>query len=235
MRRHSSRRTVVSMMALALMALAGLARAADGGTIQGVVKDASGSPVAGAFVKLHNAERRLVFMVISQPQGRYTAADLPPGKWAVQGVGGDRQSDMSSPVDLAAGGKATVNVSLTAQRAPDLPHAWPGRPPGQEGGEADSGAKKISLPDGPGKRIALTKCSVCHDAERIATTPANQQRWQEIIEEMRAYMQGSSQAKDLTDQEANTLLDYVVTNFTGTEPHEMPRRSPTPTAACPER
>jgi virginiamycin B lyase len=33
---------------------------------------------------------------------------------------------------------------------------------------------------------------------------------------MRAYMQGSNQAKDLTDDEEKVLLDYVVTNFAST-------------------
>ena len=40
------------------------------GVLQGVVKDASGAPVAGAFVKMKNEERRLTFMIVSQAQGR---------------------------------------------------------------------------------------------------------------------------------------------------------------------
>src|SRR5262245_7015893 len=36
------------------------------GLLQGVVKDAKGAPVSGAFVKMRNNERRLTFMVISQ-------------------------------------------------------------------------------------------------------------------------------------------------------------------------
>ena len=47
--------------------------------MQGVVSDASGQPVAGAFVKLKNDERRLTFMVISQGQGRFEARS-PDGK-----------------------------------------------------------------------------------------------------------------------------------------------------------
>src|ERR1019366_5743153 len=96
----------------------------DTGSIQGVVKNSSGYPVAGAFVKLKNADRRLVFMVISRQQGRYVANNLPPGQYVVQGVGGDRQSDLSSPVKVEAGAKATVDLALTAARAPDLPPAW---------------------------------------------------------------------------------------------------------------
>jgi hypothetical protein len=45
--------------------------AAEAGTVQGVVSDASGKPVAGAFVKLKNDQKRLTFMVISREQGRF--------------------------------------------------------------------------------------------------------------------------------------------------------------------
>src|SRR6266850_8320088 len=89
-------------------------RAADErGSVQGVVNDASGQPVAGAFVKLKNAERRLTFMVISQDQGRFEAKDLPPGQYSVQGVGAGYQSDWFANVSVTASGSAKVGLSLT--------------------------------------------------------------------------------------------------------------------------
>jgi len=54
-------------------------RTRPSGILHGVVKDAAGAPVAGAFVKLNNSERRLTFMVISQAQGRYSVNNLPNG------------------------------------------------------------------------------------------------------------------------------------------------------------
>ena len=133
MSRHCSvRGFVVAGVALLVAASAQSVRAAE---MQGVVKSASGAPVAGAFVKLQNAERRLTFMVVSQAQGRYTVKNLPAGKYVVQGIGGEMQSPLSAPVDVADGRAASVDVSLTAQRAPALPNAWPGRAPGQLGGE----------------------------------------------------------------------------------------------------
>ena len=86
----------------AVLILAGPARAADErGSVQGVVNDASGKPVAGAFVKLKNADRRLTFMVISQDGGRFEAKDLPPGSYKVQGVGAGFQSDWLANVSVA--------------------------------------------------------------------------------------------------------------------------------------
>jgi virginiamycin B lyase len=185
------------------------------GTLQGVVKNSSEAPVSGAFVKLKNAERPIMFMVATQAQGRYTANNLPAGKYVVQAIGGDYQSELSAPVDVTAGRPATVDLSLTAMRAPQLPGAWPGRRPGERGGEAEAATRGApTLPEGVGKQIVETKCGVgCHDAQRVVRARADRGRWEEIIQNMRLYARGSTLAKDLTDQEAKVLLDYVATNF----------------------
>jgi uncharacterized surface anchored protein len=54
------------------------------GTLTGVITDAAGSAVAGAFVQMRNAERRLNFMVTTQEQGKYSIERLPAGKYVVQ-------------------------------------------------------------------------------------------------------------------------------------------------------
>ena len=192
-----------------------LAQAQDrSGTLQGVVKDSSGAPVAGAFVKMKNGERRLTFMVVTQAQGHYAVNSLPAGKYVVQGIGGDFQSEPSAPVEVAANHPATVDLSLTVARAAQLPPAWPGRRPGQRGGEAEGGEGATpTLPEGEGKHIVEAKCVTCHDATRIVRARADRERWGEIIQNMRLYAQGSSFAKDLTNQEAKVLTEYVTANF----------------------
>ena len=185
------------------------------GILQGVVKDSSGAPVSGAFVKMKNAERRVTFMVVSQAQGRYSVNSLPSGKYVVQAIGGDYQSELSAPVDVTPGKPAKVDLSLTAMRAPQLAGAWPGRLPGEQGGEAEGGGPPPTLPEGEGREIVQSKCVACHDAQRTVRLRANRDRWESIILNMRAYAQGSTLAKDLTDQEAKILLDYVTTNFSG--------------------
>src|SRR5262245_15079946 len=71
-------------------------QAADfAGSVQGVVKSASGQALSGAYVKLINPERRLTFMVISQTDGRYTLNNLPPGDYTVQGIGNGFQSKLT--------------------------------------------------------------------------------------------------------------------------------------------
>jgi hypothetical protein len=163
---------------------------------------------------MKNAERRLTFMVATQAGGRYAVNNIPTGKYVVQGIGGDYQSEPSAPVELAAGQPGTLDLSLTNMRVPQLPAAWPGRRPGQRGGEAEGGGQAPNLPEGEGKKIVETKCAAgCHDAQRVVRARGNRERWEETIRNMRLYAQGSTFAKDLTEQEAKVLLDYLATNF----------------------
>src|SRR5947199_8401356 len=111
---------VVAMLVLMAMVSVSSVRGADNlGVLQGVVKDSHGAPVAGAFVKMKNAERRLTFMVISQEQGRYKA-NVPSGKYVVQGIGGEYQSPLSAEKDVSSSRPTTVEVALTDKRAPQL-------------------------------------------------------------------------------------------------------------------
>jgi Carboxypeptidase regulatory-like domain len=117
-------RTLVTGIATgALLFVAQSVLAADGGNVQRVVSDASGKPIAGAFVKLKNDQKRLTFMVISREQGRFEAKDLPPGRYRVQGVAGDNQSEWFSNVTVAPGGEdAKVGLLLTGKRGPSRRH-----------------------------------------------------------------------------------------------------------------
>jgi len=128
--RNIERRIVAGIATGVLMIGAQSVLAADSGTVTGVVSDASGKPVAGAFVKLKNDQKRLTFMVISRDQGRFEAKDLPPGQYRVQGVAGENQSEWFSNVTVTATGEdAKVGLLLTAKRGPSLAPAWPQRIP----------------------------------------------------------------------------------------------------------
>ncbi|MGH7834037.1 MAG: carboxypeptidase-like regulatory domain-containing protein, partial [Candidatus Binatia bacterium] len=96
--KHVHWRMFLGMLAAMALLCPNSIRAQDrAGILQGVVKNSSGAPMSGAFVKLNNAERRLTFMVGTQVQGRYTASSLPAGKYVVQAIGGDYQSELSAP------------------------------------------------------------------------------------------------------------------------------------------
>ncbi len=203
------------------------------GVVQGVVKNAAGSPVAGALVKMKVAERHLTFMVVTQAQGRYTAKNLPPGKYVVQGIGNGFQSKWSPEAAVAEGQAATVDVSLTDAQAPALPNAWPGRTPGEGGGEGGGEEAAPNLPEGDGKKIAMTKCSICHTPGRIIGYQADRQRWKETVEDMKMYMQGSKTGVSLSDQEEATLMDYLGKNFAEGEAGRPRKAKPDPNSRLP--
>jgi virginiamycin B lyase len=196
-------------------------------TLQGVVTDAGGTPVAGAFVKLKNSERRLTFMVISRVQGRYTVNNLPSGRYIVQAIGGEFQSEPSAPAEVTSASTASIDIALTAKRTPQLPGAWPGRLPGQQVGEGGEGSgTSATLPEGEGKQIIEAKCVTCHDTQRIMRVQANSERWQAIVQNMRVYAQGSTAAKALSDEETKVLLAYMMANFSGSGGRGRPAPDP---------
>jgi Carboxypeptidase regulatory-like domain len=228
-----SSKAVAVVLAVVVVLCTYLVHAQDNsGTLQGVVRNLSGAPVSGSFVKMKNPERRLSFMAITQAQGRYVVNKLPAGIYTVQAIGGDYQSELSAPLQVAAGQPATLDLSPTTMRTPQLPGAWPGRRPGERGGEAEAttgGAP--TLPEGAGKEIVATKCAVgCHDAQRVVRARVDRDRWEEIIRNMRLYARGSTLSKDLTDQEAKVLLDYLATNFGARESRKAEAGSKQPLA-----
>src|SRR5205085_10317645 len=135
---------------------------------------------------MRNAERRLNFMVITQEQGKYSIDRLPAGKYVVQAIGGEHQSDPSRAVEVAAGKASSIDLSLTVARAPALPPAWPGRSPGERGAEAAGGGGP-QLAEGQGKAIIESKCMTCHDAQRIVRSRGNEARWQQVVSTMISY------------------------------------------------
>jgi streptogramin lyase len=224
--------------ALALVATVSCPDAASAqgavGTLTGVITDAAGAPVAGAFVQMKNAERRLNFMVITREQGKYTNDRLPAGKYVVQAIGGEHQSAPSSPVEVAAGKSSAADLSLTVARAPELPPAWPGRTPGQRGAEAEAalGGAGPRLAAGEGKAIIEAKCMTCHDAQRIVRSRGNEARWRQVLLTMTLYAQGSTIAKPLTGDEEKTLLAYLATNY-APAPGATARAKPDPFSRLP--
>jgi len=210
------------LFAAALLMLCGRpAKAAENSsTIEGVVQDASGKPVAGAFVKLKNNARHLEFMVVSQAQGQYSVGNLPAGQYVIQGVGGGYQSSVSAPVDVADGKTAKQDLSLSNKRGTDLPRAWPMKTP-----EALMVAVSKELPEGDGKKLIAARCTTCHDTERFIGFHMPREDWEFTVRRMRARMR-TAKIRDLTPDEAKLAIDYLSTNFAPTRQVDLNDRLP---------
>ena len=196
----------------------------NGGLVQGVINNASGQPVTGAFVKLKNADRRLTFMVISQDGGRFQANDLPAGQYTVQGVGGQFQSNVSAPVSVTGGGSARVDVALSNARGPLLVPAWPQRIPEAE---ADKASKDFhDLPAGDGKDLVAEKCTPCHDVQRILVKRSERDDWNHIVARMKTRMAAASYPV-LSDADTTAIVNYLATSFKPVQPYDANSRLPT--------
>ncbi len=67
--------------------------------------------------------------------------------------------------------------------------------------------KSVALPDGAGKQLVETRCSLCHDLERIAAGPRHKADWPNIVDNMVG--RGATASPD----EARTIADYLAANF----------------------
>lgn len=71
------------------------------------------------------------------------------------------------------------------------------------------GLAQAQLPDGPGKQETVRICGTCHTPDRAASVRLTRAGWQETITKMVGLG-----AKG-TDQELETVLTYLSTNFKG--------------------
>src|SRR5260370_20160910 len=165
--KHAGLKIATVAASTAMFVCAPFARSAENpGGVQGVVKNSSGQPLSGAYVKVVNDEKRLTFMVISQARGGYAVNNLPQGKYTVQGVGNGFQSK-PMPVAVAGGNPATADLTLSDLQPAALPNGWPGRPRNVGGVEMWVHEPQTPLADGDGKQILQSKCTQCHETERV--------------------------------------------------------------------
>ena len=209
MKFNGTRARLAIILASALLFFSGnsVRAAENNSTIEGVVQDAAGKPVTGALVKLKNNERHLEFLYISQAQGKYTASNLPAGKYVVQGVGDGFQSNVSAPVEVSEGKTAKQDLALTAKQGPMLPRAWPMKTP-----EALMVTVSKELPEGDGKKLVAARCTTCHNTERFVGFHMPREDWAFTVRRMRARIR-TAKIRDLTEDEAKLAIDYLTANY----------------------
>jgi virginiamycin B lyase len=217
---HRSRILAVIATAALFAGVHSIQAADFAGSVQGVVKSASGEALPGAYVKVFNAEKRLTVMVVSQAQGRYTLNNLPPGDYTVQGIGNGFQSK-PTPVALTAGKPALADVALTDKQGDPVANGWIRSPGRVAGNELDAELPPPLLPAGEGKAIVEAKCNQCHFLRRLTQMRWTHDNWEKKIAWMRERIHERG-VVDLTDQEAKTVVDYLAANFSDTTPKADP-------------
>src|ERR1700733_6757659 len=108
--------TVVTVVA-ALSAWSGTAFGAVSGAISGYVRDGSGAPQLGAAVEIlgstAQALKAFTRKVFTDDRGFYSIASLLPGTYSVKVSAPSFLPSLREKIDVRAGAKAMVNVTLT--------------------------------------------------------------------------------------------------------------------------
>jgi len=186
---------------LTVLASVGLARAAgNSGVIRGVVRDSSGKPAAGASVKARNVGKGITFLVISQEQGRYRIGNLPPGRYTVQALGGGMQSDAKTKAPRKLGDAQTMTADLRLT-------AW------QDIESMTDSQYAAMMPEGEEKMLLLTRCTGCHGLENMVLERADADEWIDNVEVMRNRPFGMEPSAEITDQQRDELVKYLVKNW----------------------
>ena len=63
------------------------------------------------------------------------------------------------------------------------------------------------LPDGAGKELLLTRCTICHDLGRVRIHTVSRDEWEETLSAM------LNEGAMLSDQDFQVLLSYLARNF----------------------
>ncbi len=74
-------------------------------------------------------------------------------------------------------------------------------------GAAQEKTAAVSLPSGPGKEVVESRCTACHDLERIATATRTKADWDRIVTNMVA------RGATATPDEVRTILSYLIAQF----------------------
>ncbi len=63
------------------------------------------------------------------------------------------------------------------------------------------------LPEGPGKKVLLNVCTVCHDLQRVKRTALDPEGWRDLLQTM------LNEGAMLSEQDFPVLLNYLARNF----------------------
>jgi cytochrome c5 len=76
-------------------------------------------------------------------------------------------------------------------------------------GSAAAGAAVVALPAGPGKELVETRCTACHDLERVAVVKRQKADWPALVANMVG--RGAAASPD----EAQAIASYLAAHFGG--------------------
>jgi streptogramin lyase len=194
----------VAAALVAFLAVLGLAEARPSKTsgLLGLAK-ASGtvtspSEFKAAKVYFRNPDKRMLYMVYTNA-GKFQAMNLMPGNYEVSVEANGLESDVQK-IELKAGSKATVNLSL--------------HPAVKKPGTVQMLSYEELYPKGEGRTIAERTCIRCHGANFLPSKVQwDADRWNGAIDTMMAGASPAIPAEMLPKDKREVLVKYLVANF----------------------
>ena len=180
---------------LVALLVASFVYAAPGSTISGGVAGPDGAPFRAAFVRAQNVKTKMMMMVLSDNEGKYSTDKLPAGTYEVWATTTGYRSDPAKRASVTLQENQTAKVDLTMQKSSVQ---WSQLTKYQGG---------ILLPEGKGKDVVLQECFNCHAMSKIGMEGRDRDAWLAAIERMRQV--GVADIKPDVTSEVAEYLDKV--------------------------
>jgi glucose dehydrogenase/cytochrome c5 len=117
------------------------------------------------------------------------------------------------------GGLPSPSVQQSKTNAVETPASQP-----QSVETAPPPANSAAMPDGDGKAIVQKQCAVCHALTVVTAKHASRAEWEQVVNQM------VSRGADLTDDEIDTVIEYLAKNY-----GPLDQMTPPPAAAAPHQ
>ena len=72
---------------------------------------------------------------------------------------------------------------------------------------------EVTLPEGPVRQIILSRCAACHGIDEYGYYAMTRENWSALIERMKTTKSGLIEGTDITSDEQEVLLDWLVAEF----------------------
>ncbi|HEV2521105.1 MAG TPA: carboxypeptidase regulatory-like domain-containing protein [Candidatus Acidoferrales bacterium] len=163
--------------------------------IVGVVKDPAGVPFRGAFVHAQNLQSKITVNVMSDGQGRYRIANLPPGDYDISVTAVGYRGNPRRGVKVAAGDPSSLDFALQQ----GIVH-W---------ADLSLYQGRTLMPPGKGKEILDGNCFACHGFQtRMAAVKRDRDGWVQAVNFMLA-TRHARLGNHINDEDAAVLTNYL--------------------------
>ncbi len=196
----------LAIVTLVIWSVAWSAYGLDNSSISGTVKNSTGSPFRGAFVRVRNVKTTMTFNALSDSQGRYRVENIPPGDYEIRATAIGYKDDIRSSVKVNSADSQSFDFALQkgSVRWSDL-NTYQGRKLLPKTKEHD-----LTYND-----KFFTSCfQSCHSFQKtMASTPLDENGWRSRVKYMRDVIMAGEGGGGMPDKEVDDFAAYMTYAF----------------------